>query len=407
MSPIPSPHLAASERDPEGKEGVCSRCLMDRTDPDIIFDEKGVCNHCHHYDELAAKCLLPGAARERAREELVARIKKDAAGKSYDCVIGVSGGVDSTYVAYLVKQLGLRPLAVHLDNGWDSELAVANIEKTLRALEIDLYTHVIDWEEFKDLQLAFLRASTPDAEIPTDHAILALLYDVAARYGVRHVILGTNVMTEATMPRKWGYGYYDLRYIGAIHRRFGSRKLRTYPKLGLARLAYYYLIKRIRTISILNYIHYDKSEAMKTIERELGWVYYGGKHYESIYTRFFQAYILPRKFSIDKRKAHYSDLIFSGQLTRIQAQQMLGKDVSPADKLAEDKDYVIKKLGLTPQDFEEIMASQTMTFLHYPNQHELVRLLKRIVRLAERVSDLATRRKRTGPKPSRSTAGTA
>ena len=258
---------------------VCTRCLLDTTDPDIVFDDQGVCNHCHRYEALVAARLFEGAEAERARAALVAKIKAEGAGKPYDCVIGVSGGVDSTYVAYVVKQLGLRPLAVHLDNGWNSELAVANIEKTLRTLDIDLYTYVIDWEEFRDLQLAFLHASTPDGEVPTDHAILAILYQVAARHGIRHVLLGTNVISEATMPLKWGYGYYDLKYIKAVHKRFGKVPLRTYPRFGLAKLFYYMAVKRIRPVSILNYIHYDKTEAMATIERELGCVYYFVKDY--------------------------------------------------------------------------------------------------------------------------------
>jgi hypothetical protein len=198
---------------------------MDTTDPDIVFDENGVCSHCHRYDRVAGQRLVPLDERKDKLAALVAEIKAAGQGKPYDCVIGVSGGVDSTYVAYIVKQLGLRPLAIHLDNGWNSELAVANIQKTLEKLGIDLHTHVIDWMEFRDLQLSFLKAATPDGEVPTDHAIFALLYQMAAKHNLRHVITGTNVVSEAILPQKWGYGYFDWAYVQDVHKRFGTSRL--------------------------------------------------------------------------------------------------------------------------------------------------------------------------------------
>jgi len=300
-------------------------------------------------------------------------------GKPYDCVIGVSGGVDSTYVAWLVKGLGLRPLAVHLDNGWNSELAVANIEKTLKTLGIDLFTHVIDWEEFRDLQVSFLEASTPDGEVPTDHAIFALLYEMAARHGVRYVITGTNVATEAVLPQKWGYGYFDWRYIKDVHRRFGSARLSTYPHFSLLGLFSYVFLRRIRLVSILNYIDYDKAQAMDVLQKQLGWTYYGGKHYESIYTRFYQAYLLPRKFDIDKRKAHYSTLINSGQMTREQALAALQEPVYPQHLLEQDRAYTIKKLALSAEQFEAIMRTANKTFEDYRTNHRLFAHAKRVV----------------------------
>jgi len=348
---------------------VCSRCVMDTTDPDIEFDADGVCNHCHRYDELARSRLPLGNEAQRRLDALVAVIRKQGRRKPYDCIIGVSGGVDSTYVAYAVKRLGLRPLAVHLDNGWDSELAVDNIKKTLEVLEIDLFTYVIEWEEFRDLQLAFLNASTPDGEVPTDHAILAILYQIAAKQGLRYVLLGTNVATEAVLPLKWGYGYFDWKYIAAVHQRFGSLKPRSYPHFGLPKLAYYALVKRIRLVPILNLLNYDKPSAMRTIEKDLGWRYYGGKHYESIYTRFFQAYILPRKFGIDKRKAHFSNLVWSGQWTRQQALESMAREDYGQAMADEDRTYVIKKLGIDDAGFEEIMKRPTKTFLDFPNHY--------------------------------------
>lgn len=357
----------------------CVRCIMDTTDPDITFDDTGVCNHCRRYDTTARQRLIPPAESKAALDDLVADVKRSGQGKPYDCIIGISGGVDSTYVAWLVKQLGLRPLAVHLDNGWNSELAVANIEKTLKMLGIDLYTHVIDWEEFKNLQTSFLKASTPDGEIPTDHAIFAILYRVAAEHGIRHVITGTNVATEAVLPEKWGYGYFDWRYVKDVHRRFGTVRLSTYPHFSLLTLAYYVFVRRIRLVSILNYIEYDKKEAMQVLQDELGWVYYGGKHYESIYTRFYQAYLLPRKFDIDKRKAHLSTLICSGQITREQALASMNEPVYPERLLEEDRAYAVKKLALSEEQFDAIMKSPNRTFLDYRTSHGIFEFAKRLV----------------------------
>jgi len=364
---------------------TCVRCIMDTTDPDIVFDEAGVCSHCHRYERVARERLIPAAKRKPRLDALVAEIKAAGHGKAYDCVIGVSGGVDSTYVAWLVKDLGLRPLAVHLDNGWNSELAVANIEKTLKTLGIDLHTHVIDWEEFRDLQVAFLKASTPDGEVPTDHAIFALLYEMAAAHGVRHVITGTNVATEAVLPEKWGYGYFDWRYVKDVHRRFGTKRLSTYPHFSLPKLFWHVFVRRIRMVSVLNYIEYDKTRAMQLLQDKLGWVYYGGKHYESIYTRFYQAYLLPRKFDIDKRKAHLSTLILSGQTTREQALAAMQEPVYPERALLEDRDYAVKKLNLTAAQFDAIMATPNKTFRDYRTSHGIFEAAKRIVNAGRRL----------------------
>ncbi|KQT11094.1 ExsB family protein [Bradyrhizobium sp. Leaf396] len=352
---------------------------MDTTDPEIAFDAEGVCNHCHRYEAVARHRLVPPVERKERLAQLVAELQRAGRGKRYDCVIGVSGGVDSTYVAWLMKDLGLRPLAVHLDNGWNSELAVANIEKTLKILGIDLYTHVIDWEEFRDLQTSFLRASTPDGEVPTDHAIWALLYQITAKHGLKHIITGTNVVSEAILPEKWGYGYFDWSYVRDVHRRFGRTRLSTYPHFSLIWLFYYIFVRRIRMVSILNFIDYNKQKAMDVLQQQLGWVYYGGKHYESIYTRFYQAYLLPRKFDIDKRKAHYSNLILSGQMSRAEALKAMQAPVYPADLLEEDRQYALKKLDLSEAEFAEIMASPRKTFLEYRNNHSLFKLAKKLV----------------------------
>ena len=362
----------------------CKHCLMDKSDPDIVFDDQGVCNHCRRYAVVAEKRLIPPAGRSVALRALVDEIKSVGDGKPYDCVIGVSGGVDSTYVAYLVKELGLRPLAIHLDNGWNSELAVSNIEKTLKILGIDLYTHVIDWDEFRKLQVAFLHASTPDGEVPTDHAIFALLYQQAARHGLKHVILGTNVVSEAILPEKWGYGYYDWRYVKNIYRQFAKGTLKTYPHFSLLKLFYYVFLRRIRMVAILNYVEYEKKTAMDILQNKLGWIYYGGKHYESIYTRFYQAYILPRKFNIDKRRAHYSNLICSGQMTRAEGVELLKEAVYPEKLLNDDREYAVKKLMLSIAEFDAIMKAPTKTFLDYRTSHKIFASAKKLVNASRR-----------------------
>ena len=338
---------------------------MDTSDPEIEFDENGVCNHCHIYDKRVKSSVFTGEEGTRRLEEIVTKIKKDGAGKKFDCVIGVSGGVDSTFVAYKVKQLGLRPLAVHLDNGWDSELAVNNIHKVLKTLDIDLHTHVMDWEEFKDLQLAFLKASTPDSEIPTDHAIVSLLYQMAEKIDVKYIVIGRNVRTETHIAPAWSMGHFDWKYIESVHRQYGHVPLRTFPHRSRRQDLYYR--EKHQWISILDYVDYVKKDAVKILERELGWQYYGGKHFESIYTRFFQGYILPRKFGYDKRRGHLSSLICSGETTREEALEALKEPSYPLEMQEEDREYVIKKFGITEDEFEQIMNLPKKTIYDYPS----------------------------------------
>lgn len=352
---------------------------MDTTDPTITFDETGVCDHCRLYDHMVGLRIVSGEEGRRRLQEIVDTIKKEGGNKEYDCIIGVSGGVDSTYVAYMVKKLGLRPLAVHLDNGWDSEMAVKNIENVLRKLRIELYTHVIEWEEFRDLQLAFLRASTPDAEIPSDHAIIAVMHQMAEKYHVRYVIPGFNIRTESHLPREWSQGHFDWRYIKSIQERFGNVKLRTFPHMNFWTYQRYSMTQK--WIYLLDYVDYVKKDAMKILEDELGWRYYGGKHYESIYTRFYQGYILPRKFGYDKRRTHFSSLICSGEMTREEAMEELKKETYPVELQKEDLEYVIKKFGLTEKDFDGIMNLPCRSYWDYPSYGKIYksRLYKVIV----------------------------
>ena len=359
---------------------ICTNCIMDTSDPQITFDEDGVCNHCKEYQEKLDKFFRGVSDKKKKLSSILEQIKLSGKNKKYDCIIGVSGGVDSTYLAYIaVEKFGLRPLAVHFDNGWNSELSVENIHKVLEKLDIDLHTHVVNWEEFKDLQLSFLKASVPDAEIPTDHAISALLFKIASKYGIKYILGGSNIATEAIMPRMWTYGVHDSRYIRDVQKKFGNKKLKTYPYYGLVKFFNYLFVKKLRNIHILNYIEYDKDEAMSLIQEELGWKYYGGKHFESIYTRFFQAYILPKKFNIDKRRAHLSTLILSGQMTRDEALNEMEKNIYPKSLLADDKEYVIKKLGLINDSFDEIMEKEVKTFHDYQTHYGIRQNLRGII----------------------------
>ena len=344
---------------------------MDTSDPDIWFDKEGICSHCHRYEGLLQSKSYRKKKEPGELERLVEDIKRKGKGRTYDCVIGVSGGVDSTYTAYVTKQLGLRPLAVHLDNGWDSELAVGNIEKTLRKLDIDLFTYVIDWEEFRDLQLSFLKASTPDSEIPTDHAILAILYEAAAKENVSVILSGHNTATESTGSASWSQGHGDLRYIMKIQERYGTQRIKSFPRFGPLRFFYYTVIKGIKWYQILDYIDYDKEKVLDILDRELGWKYYGGKHYESIYTRFYQGYILPRKFGYEKRRAHLSSLIISGQMSRQAALEEMKRSDYPIELQNEDREFVIKKLGITGDEFKEIMNAKALSFWDYPSYKKI------------------------------------
>ncbi|THU41521.1 N-acetyl sugar amidotransferase [Niastella caeni] len=333
----------------------CALSVMDTiADPDISFDENGICNYYYDYKEAAAKLPKPGQ-REEELDRLVKKIKEDGKGKKYNCIIGLSGGVDSSYVAYLTRKYDLNPLAVHLDNGWNSELAVSNIENIIKKLNIDLYTLVVDWDEFKDIQLAYLRASVVDIEVVSDHAIFSTMYKLSRQYNIPYILSGTNVVTEHTMPRSWLYSKMDFRNLKDIHNRFGKRKIKTFPTLPFWKFIYFNAVLRLQLISVLNYMDYNKKEVKKIIASELNWRDYGGKHYESIFTKFYQAYILPVKFSIDKRKSHLSNLIFSGQITKEEAMQELQLPLYKEDELAEDMSYVIKKFQLTQQQFDEMM----------------------------------------------------
>jgi N-acetyl sugar amidotransferase len=366
---------------------ICTRCVMDTTDPDIQFDENGVCNHCHRHDVLIKQDVLSGEAGQRRIQMVFNRIKKDRIGKQYDCVIGVSGGVDSTFVAFKVKQSGLRPLAVHLDNGWDSELAVKNIENICSNLQIDLHTIVLDWEEFKDLQLAFLKASTPDSEIPSDHAIMAAMIHTAKKMGIHYVVTGCNTRTETHLPAAWSQGHMDWRYIYSVHKRFGTGKLKSFPHFNFWDFLFRTCDRRF--INVLDYLDYSKKEAIPILERELGWKYYGSKHYESIYTRWYQGYWLPKKFGYDKRRAHLSSLICSGEMTRSEAIEALANPTYSHALQEEDTAFVSKKFDLSKQQLEALIHLPKKSYWDYPSygricKTSVYRCLRAVYRILKR-----------------------
>jgi len=350
---------------------ICTRCLMDDTVKGISFDEKGECTFCKIHDELENKYPLNDETPHRLKL-IIDKIKKDGKGKKYDCIIGVSGGRDSTYTLHNAVNLGLRPLAVHFDNGWNSEIAVQNIKSATDILGVDLHTHVADWEEFKDLQRSFLFASVPDAEVPTDWVIFSVLFAEAAQYDVKYIVHGHSFRTEGTTPLTWTY--MDGKYVQDVQRRFGKLKLKSFPNMSMSKYIYYSLFKKINQIRILYYYHYNEKEVLRVLEEELGWKNYGDKHHESKYTAFFQAYILTRKFNIDKRKLHYSAKVRNGQLTREQAIEVIKKD--PYTGGMESLDYCLKKLDLSYEEFDKIMNENPKSFLDYNSYYSLVQTFK-------------------------------
>jgi N-acetyl sugar amidotransferase len=328
---------------------------MDNTDPDILFDENGVSNWWHDYQALVARRPAP-EQRRRLLQETIAEINEAGRGKPYDCILGLSGGVDSSYMAYLAKEWALRPLVVHFDNGWNDELASANIEAIVRKLGFRLSTFVMNWPEFRDLQRAYFKAAVLDLEVPTDHMIFGALYRIARAHGIKYILSGNNFATEWLLPRAWYYAKGDLENIKAIHRSFGERPARHLPGLGVWQRQYYQRVKRIREVQVLELIDYRKSDAKKRLIQEFGWRDYGGKHYESLFTRFYQGYILPTKYGIDKRKAHLSNLICNGEISRDDALIELAKPPYEPHRQAADKRYVAKKLGWSEAEFDEILA---------------------------------------------------
>ena len=342
----------------------CSVTVMDNiADPDIVFDEKGVCNYVHEfYSQYEAN--IPAKAQEML-EQSIDKIKQDGRGKPYDCLTGISGGVDSSYLIYKAKEWGLRPLIVHFDNGWNSEIAVRNINNIISKTGFELYTLVVDWQEFKDLQLSYIKAGVVDLEVPTDHAIYATWHKLSKKFRIKYVLSGNNYITESIMPPNWYFNKTDAVNLLNIHKQFGNRKLKTYPVFKPIDQILYNAVLNINVVKPLNLISYNKAAAKQILMREFNWADYGGKHYESFYTKFYQAFILPYKFKIDKRKAHLSNLILSKEITKDEALEELSRPLYTETELSDDKEYFIKKLGISPDFFETYLKAPRVEHSHY------------------------------------------
>lgn len=358
---------------------ICNRCIMDTSDPQIVFDDQGNCNHCTDALTQAKIVWFPNDEGEQKLLAMAEKIKAERENKEYDCIIGLSGGVDSSYLAYKVVQLGLKPLVVHIDCGWNSELAVKNVENIVKKLKLDLHTHVVDWQEMKDLQLAYFRSNVANQDVPQDHAIFAALYSYAVKNNIKYVFNGSNFATECILPKAWGYNALDFKNLKSIHKEFGKRKLKRFPYVTFfKRYIYFNFIRKMSVVKALNFMSYDKEEAIEIMKKELGWQYYGGKHHESRFTKFFQAYYLPHKFGYDKRRAHLSSLIVSGQLTRDEALEEMKKEIYPNGTHIEDMEYVAKKLGVSLNEFERIIAQPNKSYKNYSNNERLFNLGFRI-----------------------------
>ena len=359
---------------------ICSRCICDTTVQGIEFDKDGVCNLCHEYDERDSNYPLNDHG-QRTLEKIIRSLKESGKKKEYDCIIGVSGGTDSTYCLYLAKQWGLRPLAVHFDNGWNSDIAVSNIKKATSKLDVDLYTWVANWEEFKNIQIACLKASIPEADMPTDMAYLSVLYRTALKNNLRYIINGSNFRTEGNQPPAWGYN--DGKYIDSVYAEFGAgEKKHHIPFDKLSDLVYYHFVRRINLFKPLYYLDYRKNDVMSLLQREIGWTYYGGHHHENIYTRFIHGYYLPKKFNIDKRIIEYSALIRSGQMTREDALDKIQHLPYPEEMAKADQQYVISKLNLTEEVFVEIMSAEPKMFYDYNTYYPLIIRMRSILEIA-------------------------
>lgn len=362
----------------------CTRCVMDTSDPEIVFDAQGLCNHCHQFDTFWRPRWHPGAEGAKQLEAMLAAVRSAGKAKPYDCIIGISGGIDSSYLAYKAREWNLRPLVVHVDCGWNSELAVHNIEQVIRTCGYDLHTVVVDWEEVKDLQLAYLRSGVANQDVPQDHAFFAGLYGEAIKHGIDYVLSGGNIATEAIFPKSWHGDAMDVRNLRAIHTRFGTGKLRSYPTVSFFN---YYIgypfIHRMKVLRPLNYMAYDKREAMRELCEAVGYKEYGRKHGESIFTRFFQNHYLPTRFGQDKRLPHYSSMINSGQMTREQAIQALAEPLYDARELESDIEYFCKKLSLTRAEFDALMHAPKHDWREFPNNARRYLALKTIQSLVK------------------------
>jgi len=355
---------------------------MDTSDPNITFDENGVCDYCRNYHENILPNWHPDEKGEELLMPVIEKIKKDGKGRDHDCLIGLSGGVDSSYVAYIaVEKFGLRPMLFHVDAGWNSQVAVNNIEKLVDGLGLDLYTEVINWEEMKDLQLAFFRAQVPHIDTPQDHAFFAGLYNFAAKHGHKYILTGANYSTECVRePLEWHYHASDLKQMKDIHKKFGEKELKSFPMADILKFKIYYrFIKGVRVVKPLNYVPYIKEDAMQELVDKFGWQKYPHKHYESRFTKFYESYWLPEKFGFQKHRAHYSSLILTGQMTRDEALEKLSKPAYDQETIAHDFEYIAKKLDITVDELRALMDGDNRTYRDYKNNMGIINLGTRVL----------------------------
>lgn len=359
----------------------CTRCIMDSSTRAIVFDEAGVCNYCTEFLAQSGHILFKNSdQRQQELQRFVAQVKRHGRGKPYDCIVGVSGGVDSSISLVHAVTLGLRPLAVHMDNGWNSELAQNNIANLVRNLGVDLYTHVIDWHEYRQLMQAFFDADVIDVELLYDNAMSAVNYQQAAQYGIHYILAGTNHSSEGMrIPDAWNWFKLDKRNIEAIGQHFANMRLTTFPAIGILDYLWYRLVRRINWIDFLDFFDYNKFEAMELLQRDYAYKPYPYKHYESIFTRFYQGYILPEKFHVDKRILHFSTLIISGQMTREDALHNLQSIPYPSiQDLEEDRNYFLKKMLWSQEQLQAYLARPAKLHSEYPSERPLQQRIKDI-----------------------------
>lgn len=367
-----------------GKRGyqVCSNCVMDTSDSKIQFDSRGYCDHCNNFYNNILPNWHPDEASAKELEKIVEQIKKEGRNKKYDCIIGLSGGVDSSYLVYFAKEkLGLRPLAFSVDTGWNTDVANENIKRLVNGLNLDIHTVVVDWDEMKDLQLAFFKSQVPSQDIQ-DHAIFASLYNFAAKIGFKYVLTGANHSTECIRePIEWAH-VNDLTQIKDIHSKYGTKPLRKFPMCGIFKYRLYYrYIKGMKIVQPLNLIPYIKEDAINELQERFGWERYKNKHFENVFTRFFEGYWLPKKFGYDKRRAHFSSLIVTGQLTREEALEILKHPPYPVEEAMQDMEFIANKLGVTKAEFEELMKGENKTYRDYKSEMFWIELAINIAKL--------------------------
>ena len=352
---------------------ICTRCVMDESAPDIRFDDQGICNYCTEYLVTRDRYLVSDPEqRQRRLDVLLDQVRRDGRGKRYGCVVGISGGVDSSWALVKAVELGLRPLAVHMDNGWNAELAQNNIANLVRGLGVDLVTHVIDWREYRGLMEAFFAADVLDVELLYDNAMSAVNYQQAARFGVRHILGGTNVATEGMrMPPGWNWHKFDKRNIRGISRQFGGPRLRSFPAIGTLDFIRFHL-RGLRWHSFLDYFEYRKSSVLQQLQGEFGYKPYPFKHYESVFTRFYQGFILPEKFGVDKRRLHLSTLVMNGETSRDEALKGLeGIAYENERLLKQDIRYFLKKMGWPEGKLAEYLKRPAVPHDAYPTERPL------------------------------------